>query len=305
MKKWLNVFIESSLKVLSRIPLPLLYGLSDVSCLFVHRVLGYRREVVASNIARAFPEKSESERREIERRFYRFFCDYVVETLKLLTISEREIRRRMVFEGVDEVERQLRSHPFAFIYLGHYCNWEWISTLPAWVDTGIHCAQLYRPLNNKTFENLFMHLRTRFGAENIPKHTAVRRILSLKTEGRKTVVGFISDQAPSGTIHDWLTFFHQDTAVYTGAEIIGKRVDAAMFFADVERPRRGYYRCRFRLMTDNVRAAEDYKLTELYMKELENMIRRTPHLWLWSHRRWKYRRPEPQQPADTDTAQAE
>lgn len=304
MKKWLNTLMEGCLEAFSRVPLPLLYGLSDAGCFVVHRVLGYRRKVVAGNIARAFPEKPEAERREIERRFYRFFCDYAVETLKLLTVGREEIRRRMVFEGVEEVERQLSSHPLAFVYLGHYCNWEWISTLPAWVSADVHCAQIYRPLNNKAFEDLFMRLRTRFGAENIAKYAAVHRILSLKVQGVKTVVGFISDQAPSGTIHDWLEFLHQDTAVYTGAESIGKRVDAAMFFADVERPRRGYYRCRLRLLTDDVRSMEDYKVTELYMRELESMIRRAPHLWLWSHRRWKYRRPAGRKPAEADGAEA-
>lgn len=288
MMNCINILIEGLLKGLSRLPLCFLYFLSDICCVLVHRVFRYRYKVVSANIERSFPEKKLEERRGIERRFYRFFCDYVVETLKLLTIGEENIRRRMVFEGVDKMEEQLRSHPFVFIYLGHYGNWEWISTLPAWFREGTHGAQLYRPLNNKAFDNLFMHLRTRFGAENISKYDAFRRILSLKKEGRKTVIGFISDQSPSGnTVHDWIEFLHQDTPVFTGTERIGKKVDAAVFFADVQRPRRGYYKCTLRLLTDDIRSMEDYKVTELYMRELENMIRREPHLWLWSHRRWK------------------
>lgn len=303
--KCIDILVEGLLKGLSRLPLSFLYFLSDVCSVFVHRVFRYRRKVVVANIRRSFPEKTPEERRRIERRFYRFFCDYVVETLKLLTIGEEDIRRRMVFEGVDEMERQLDSHPFVFIYLGHYGNWEWISTLPAWFGKGVHGAQLYRPLNNKAFDNLFMHLRTRFGAENISKYDAFRRILSLRKEGRKTIIGFISDQSPSGNnIHDWVDFLHQDTPVFTGTERIGKKVDAAVFFADVERPQRGYYRCTMRLLTDDIRSMEDYAVTELYMRELESMIRRAPHLWLWSHRRWKHSRPSAEKPVENIAGEA-
>lgn len=292
--KCIDILVEGLLKALSRLPLPFLYVISDISSLLMRSVFRYRRQVVETNIRHSFPEKTPAERRQIVRRFYSFFCDYVVETLKLLTMDKRDIRRRMVFEGVDKMEEQLKTHPFVFIYLGHYGNWEWISTLPAWFrqhDT--HGAQLYRPLNNKAFDNLFMHLRTRFGAENISKYDSLRRILSLKKEGRKTIIGFISDQSPGvNSIHDWVDFLHQDTPVFTGTERIGKKVDAAVFFADVTRLRRGYYKCTLRLMTDDIRNMPDYTVTELYMRELEAMIRRAPHLWLWSHRRWKHRRPQ-------------
>lgn len=295
MMKCIDILVEALLKGLSRLPLSFLYLISDVSYVLIRHVFRYRRGVVAANIRRSFPEKTQAECRQIEHRFYRFFCDYVVETLKLLTIDEREIRRRMVFEGVDKMEEQLERHPFVFIYLGHYGNWEWVSTLPAWFGrAGTHGAQLYRPLNNKAFDSLFMHLRTRFGAENISKYDSLRRILTLKEEGRKTIIGFISDQSPGvNSIHDWVDFLHQDTPVFTGTERIGKKVDAAVFFADVQRPRRGYYRCTLRLMTDDIRQMPDYTVTELYMRELEAMIRRAPHLWLWSHRRWKHSRPLP------------
>lgn len=290
MTKCLNILLESCLRGLSRLPLAVLYRLADVGFLLIYYVVRYRRRIVGGNIGRSFPEKTARERRVIERRFYRFFCDYAVETLKLLTISRREIKRRMTFEGVAEMEAELADHPFVFVYLGHFCNWEWISTLPAWTASA-HCAQLYRPLNNKAFDNLFMHLRTRFGAENISKYDSLRRIVSLRRQGVKTIIGFISDQSPGrNSIHDWVTFLHQDTPVFTGTERIGKKMDAAVYFADVTRPRRGYYHCRLRHMTSSIRDIEDYQLTELYMRELEQMIRRTPHLWLWSHNRWKHRR---------------
>lgn len=286
----MNIIIRL-LTLLSRLPLGVLYVLSDVCYVVLHYVVRYRRSIVRANIEHSFPHMSRKEHRRIERRFYRFFCDYVVETLKLLTMTGQEMRRRMVMEGVDDIERTLEAHPLAFIYLGHYCNWEWISSLPLWIKgNDIHAAQLYRPLNDKRVDSLFLGIRSRFGAENIPKYEAFRQLVRFRQAGRRTIVGFIADQAPgANSIHDWVNFLHQDTPVQTGTERIAKKVDATVWFADVRRERRGYYRLRFRLLTDDAKSYADWRITELYMRELEQMICRQPWLWLWSHRRWKHR----------------
>lgn len=292
MKKIAGNIAEHALRLLSRLPLRLLYVLSDVCFPVVYYAVRYRRTVVRDNIDHAFPEWNLRERRRLERRFYRFFCDYTVETIKLITITPEEMKRRMVIEGTEEVERSLDSHPFVFLYLGHYCNWEWISSMPLWRSRpDVHFAQIYRPLKSPLFDRVFMQMRTRFGAENISKYDTLRRIVRMKKEGQRSVVGFISDQSPNGnSIHDWVPFFHRETPVFTGTERIGKKMDAAIYFADVRRLRRGYYHLRLRPVTDNIRSFEDYRLTEYYMEELERMIRRQPHLWLWSHKRWKHRR---------------
>lgn len=280
------------LRLLSRLPLRVLYVLADMSYPFLYYVARYRRNVARENIDRSFPEMTEKERRRVERRFYRWFCDYTVETLKLLTISPEEMQQRMHVEGVEDMERSLEKNPFVFIYLGHYCNWEWISSIPLWTrQPDTHCAQLYRPLKNHFFDELFYKMRTRFGAENISKYESLRHILDLKRNGKRTIIGFISDQAPGWeSIHDWVDFLHQDTPVFTGTERIAKKVNAAIYFADVKRVRRGIYQLRLRLVTEDVNSYEDYKITDIYMQQLEAMIRRQPHLWLWTHRRWKHQR---------------
>lgn len=280
------------LRLISRLPLGVLYVLADLCFPLLYHVARYRRKVVTENLNNAFPELTPRERRKIRRRFYRWFCDYVVETLKLLSISRQEMMRRMVIEGVDEMERSLETKPFVFIFLGHYCNWEWVSSIPLWYQKeDSHGAQLYRPLKNKAFDRLFLEMRSRFGSENISKYEALRHILQLRRDGKKTCIGFISDQTPGwNSIHDWVDFLHQDTPVFTGTERIAKKVDAAIFFADIRRVRRGYYHLVLRRMTDEPKDFPDYALTEQYMRELEQIIRRQPHLWLWSHRRWKHRR---------------
>lgn len=279
------------LRLISRLPLGVLYVLADLCFPLLYYVARYRRKVVTENLNNAFPELSPRERHKIRRRFYRWFCDYVVETLKLLSISRQEMMRRMVIEGVDEMERSLETKPFVFIFLGHYCNWEWVSSIPLWYQKeDSHGAQLYRPLKNKAFDRLFLEMRSRFGSENISKYEALRHILQLRRDGKKTCIGFISDQTPGwNSIHDWVGFLHQDTPVFTGTERIAKKVDAAIFFADIRRVRRGYYHLVLRRMTDEPKDFPDYALTEQYMRELEQIIRRQPHLWLWSHRRWKHR----------------
>lgn len=280
------------LKGLSHLPLGVLYIFSDLCFPILYYVVRYRRRVVRENIAHSFPELSERERTRIQRRFYRFFCDYVVETLRLLSMSPDEMRRRMVIEGVDDMEDSLSRVPFVFIYLGHYCNWEWISSIPLWGRReDVVMGQLYRPLKDKEFDRLFMDLRTHFGATNISKYESLRHILNYKREGQRAIIGFISDQSPTPVnIYEWVDFLHQDTPVFTGTERIAKKVGAAIYFADVERIRRGHYRLRLRLMTEDARSYPDYKLTEMYMDRLEQMIRRQPHLWLWSHKRWKHTR---------------
>lgn len=293
MRMFLYKCLRAVIYAVSLLPLRALYVFSDALLYpLVYHVAGYRRGVVRKNLANSFPEKPQAERRRIERGFYHSFCDNIVETLKLLSIPRGEMLRRMTFSGNDEMEKSLETHDFCFIYLGHFCNWEWLSTMPQWFK-GWHegktvCGQLYHPVKNKFFDWFMFGMRKRFGAENIPKRDALRRIITLRSEGRKGIIGFIADQGPRWiNIHEWVRFLNQDTPVYTGTERIAKKVNASVFFADVRRLRRGYYHCSLEKMTDDPRSYPGYTLTDEYMSRLEKMIRRDPCDWLWSHKRWK------------------
>lgn len=291
LSKWYVKLGGWMLHQLSRLPLWWLYRLSDLVMPILYYVVRYRRRVVRDNLKHSFPDRSLVERRAIEWRFYRFFCDYAVETIKMLTISPDEMKRRMKFFGVEQMDAELKEQPFVFLMLGHYGNWEWISTMGMWTSTP--CGQLYRPLRDPVFDRLFYHLRTRFGNDNISKYDALRHILGLRREGKRCNIGFIADQSPTPvSIHDWVQFLHQDTPIFTGAERIGKKVGAAAYFAHVTRPRRGYYECHLERLTPDMKLLPDFQVTELYMHRLEQEINDTPHLWLWSHRRWKHTREE-------------
>ena len=281
--------------VCSLLPFRVLYALSDALFYPLYYVVRYRRRVVRRNLVESFPEKTEEEIVHIEKQFYSFFCDYIVETLKQLSLSEKEIRRRMTFSGTDDLIRDMEREDkhYTFIYLGHYCNWEWIASMPYWFPKGTVCGQIYHPLYNKAFDRLFLEMRSRYGAQCIPMKETLRKILEMRRRSNHVVVGFISDQAPKwNSIHHFTPFLHHDTPVFIGTEKLGRKLDAVIYFADVTRPHRGYYHCHLYRMVDDVEAVPEYQVTDVYMQHLEQMIRRAPQYWLWSHNRWKRTRAE-------------
>lgn len=277
--------------IISLLPLWVFYRLSDGLYYLVYHVVRYRRRVVYANLRSSFPEKSEDEIERIAKDFYSFFCDYIVETLKLFSMGEKNIRKRMKFEGLDQVKKDFANGRSVSVYLGHYCNWEWISSLGLHLDE--QCGQIYHPLENATLDRLFLYMRGRFKAQSIKMDDTFLTILKWKKEGRKNIVGYIADQVPGyNNIHYWADFLHHDTPVFTGAERISKIMDTAVYYIDVERPRRGYYVARFIKIADSLNEHPVFFATEQYFRLLEQNIQRAPQYWLWSHKRWKRTREE-------------
>lgn len=291
MKKKLSYYLIFPLwHVFSLLPLRVLYCLSDMIYYPVYHIFGYRRRVVHKNLTESFPDKSPEEIGVIERKFYRYFCDYLMETVKYFSISEREIRRRMTFEGVDEMNRYLAEGKSSVLYMGHYCNWEWVSSLPLYVTKGDDTVRghIYHRLENDTFDRLFYRMRYRFESQNIEMHDAIRYLVRCKRQDKKFVIGFISDQAPNwDNINMWTDFLNHKTSFFVGAESLAKLFDAAVFYVDVRRVRRGYYHAKFVKMTDRPKDYANYELTSEYARLLAQSIMAAPEYWLWSHNRWK------------------
>lgn len=277
--------------IISLLPLWVFYRLSDGLYYLVYHVVRYRRRVVYANLRSSFPEKSEAEIERIAKDFYSFFCDYIVETLKLFSIGEKNMRKRMKFEGLDQVKEDFANGRSVSLYLGHYCNWEWISSLGLHLDE--QCGQIYHPLENATVDRLFLYMRGRFKAQSIKMDDTFLTILKWKKEGRKNIVGYIADQVPGyNNIHYWADFLHHDTPVFTGGERISKIMDTTVYYLNVERPRRGYYVARFIKIADSLNEHPVFFATEQYFRLLEKNIQRAPQYWLWSHKRWKRTREE-------------
>lgn len=279
--------------MLSLLPFWVHYLLSDLLYLLAYKIIGYRKKVVRSNLATSFPEKTQEELLQIEKGFYHFLGDYLAENVKLISISKKNLKKRLVFKGQEIVEQCVNDGQSCAVYLGHYCNWEWITSLPLWVTPKAQCGQIYHPLENKVFDRVFLRLRQRMGAVCIPMQDTLRKILEYRQQGQPVVIGYISDQKPQWVnIHHWVDFLHHDTPVLTGTERIARKVKHAVFYMDVRRIRRGYYEAEFRLITREPQQMPEYRLTDIYYEMLEASIRRAPEFWLWSHKRWARTREE-------------
>lgn len=282
------------LKPLACLPLSVLYGLSTVTAVVLHRVVRYRRRVVRSNLEAAFPDKSQAERRDIERRFYHNFTDNFVETLKLLHITDDEMARRMEFVNTDIIDSLMDQGKSIVVYFGHFFNWEWAPSISLHTrhkpSDKVAFAQIYRPLRSEAFDGLMLGIRSRFGSESIDKKVALRRLLQYRREGRVSITGFMSDQHPShGDPGLVTTFMEQPTAIITGTETLARRLGMALIYWDMERLGRGRYRITTRHIADDAASLPEGEATRRYAQMLETTIRRDPSIWLWSHKRWKHK----------------
>lgn len=275
---------------ISLLPFRLLYVLADIECFMLYHVIRYRRGVVRRNLVTSFPNKSEQEIVQIEKRFYHWFCDYFFEAVKLLSISDAELRRRFTIINSEEVEQCFKEGQDVAAILGHYCNWEWLScvgmNLPLERETGL----IYHPLRNKAFDYLFRKLRLHEKHSRvIPKQDILRYVLSRKKEGIRNICGYISDQGPKWkNIHLWLPFLnHEHTPVFTGGERIMRKMNNAVFYVEMSRPKRGYYTATYKLITRTPNALEPDGITRRFFQMLEQTISREPAYYLWSHNRWK------------------
>ncbi len=266
-----------------------LYFISDwVLYPLVYHVLRYRRRLVRKQLAGC---DLTDDLLDVERRFYHTLCDYIVETLRLMHMSEAEARRRVEWVGIGEMsERMLREGKYtSFVYLAHFGNWEWLSSAGLWMHPEFRFAQIYHPLHNKFFDRLFLRMRQRNGGKCISMKTTLRHVITSRRQGIHEIVGVIADQCPkaNGMRHS-CTFLGRKTAFITGAELLSKRVpDSVAYYLEVTRPRRGYYRAELKPISLDPSSVPDFQITDAYARMLERSVRQHPHLWLWTHNRWK------------------
>lgn len=277
--------------LLSWIPFPLFYGVSDLMFVMIYYVFGYRKKVVGQNLRNAFPEKSEKEIRAIMRRFYRSFCDVLLETFKTLTISERSAIKRcqLTPEALQLFNRYADENKSIIIVMGHFGNWEWAGNTFS-LQCRHHLYVVYHPLSNKHFNGLIYRMRTRFGTGLIAMKDTFREMVQHKAELDATA--FIADQTPAPDSAFWLTFLNQDTPVFQGTEKIARKMNYPVVYARVERVKRGYYQISAETLFDEPGKTRDGEITAAHTRALEKDIQRQPESWLWSHRRWKHKRPE-------------
>ncbi len=275
--------------LLSLLPFPLLYLLSDGLYLVLYRVVGYRKEVINENLTNAFPEKTTPEIIVLQKKFYRYFCDLLLETFKTLTISRDTMLKHCSLDPAAEkiFSEFAAENKSLIIVMGHKGNWEWAGN-----TFGICCKHqlyvIYHPLANKYFDGLIYKMRRRFGSKLIPMKDTFRQIIKNKNE--LNAIAFIADQSPNPEKAYWMNFLNQDTAVFTGTEKIAKMINYPIVYISVKRLKRGYYTLLAETLLVPPYAGGEGDITELHTRKLESDILAQPETWLWTHKRWKHKR---------------
>lgn len=274
--------------LISVLPFWLIYRISDCVYFLVYYIVGYRKKIVFKNLRNSFPEKSDKEILLIRKNFYKYFCDLMLETLKTLTISAKSAQKRVLVENKNIIEEFYKKNQSIIIVLGHLGNWELAGA--GFSQVGLHKMYIiYHPLSNKYFDKLIFKMRTRLGNKLYAMNDTLKGMIRNKSE--TTATAFIADQTPSPRGAYWTTFLNQDTPVFIGTEKIARKLNYPVVYASIKRIKRGIYNLSFELIERDPKSTNEGEISELHTKRLEKDIQSQPETWLWSHRRWKHKKP--------------
>jgi KDO2-lipid IV(A) lauroyltransferase len=274
--------------LLSRLPMRVLYALSDFFFFLMFNVIGYRKIVVLENLKLAFPEKSEEERKKKAKDFFRHLTDLIMESVKSFSISEKEMSKRYRYKNPELVNNFTKQGRSIALVAAHQANWEWSISLPLVLDGNVNGA--YTKLGNPYFEKVVRSSREKYGIIGYKTSETVKGMQKNFAEKTQGLYILLSDQSPQ--LHKtfyWNEFFGVQVPMHTGAEILAKRFDLVVINYITRKVKRGYYETEFQLITDTPKEFEDYQITDKYTRLTENNIKQQPALYLWSHKRFKHR----------------
>ncbi|MBM3400236.1 MAG: lipid A biosynthesis acyltransferase [Bacteroidetes bacterium] len=285
-----KLLVYPILKGISLLPFPVLYRLSNFLYLVLYHLVGYRKKVVRVNLQNSFPDKTDAWRRDVERKFYRHLTDMFLETFKGMSLSKEELLKRMTNNPQEIYDKAFAEGRSSIIVMSHKGNWEWVS-----MSAQLHAKQkaqcIYKQLKNPFFEKLTQGIRSKYGTILIPMEQTLRVLAG--QSGMVTATAFIGDQNPSnGKNAYWTKFLNQDTAFMWGTEKIARKTNQEVWYLQVRKIKRGYYEAHTRLLCSNPAETKEGEITELLVRATEEDIMSQPENWLWSHRRWKYKKPD-------------
>ncbi len=276
-------------KAVSFLPLWVLYIISDILYVIMYYVVRYRYPVVKENIEKAFPEKDQKEQLVIIKNFYRNLGDFMMETLKGMSISADEINQRVVIKDKEAIERYFKQGQSVLIMTSHQFNWEWL-LFACCLQLSAPMNPVYKLLNNGYFDRLMIKTRSRFGSKPIEMQETLMEVVKRKS----TLNGFglIADQIPLPDAEKyWTTFLGRDTAFFVGSEKIAHMTKYPVVFAGIKKVKRGYYEVYFEDISAPPYDKQSHTILDTYVVKSEKILREQPDNWLWSHRRWKYQKP--------------
>jgi len=273
---------------ISILPFRILYIFSDFIRFFVYTVFGYRKKTVRKNLALTLPHLSDKERLAIEKKFYKHMCDMFLEMVKTMTISDRQIKKRFTFTNIELIKEYEAKGKSIVLMCAHYASWEWLVVMAKYID--FKSVAIYKKIGNKYFDKLVRDIRSRLNAELIEAKKSIDLIENNNKNNVMAVYGFASDQSPQlNKAKYWDYFMGQMVPVYTGAEMLAKRLDFNMLFVKVTKLKRGYYQATIFPLSDNPREIPNYDITSTYLREVEKQIYEAPEYYFWTHKRWKHR----------------
>lgn len=273
------------------LPLSLLYFFSDFAYQIVYHLIGYRKKVVKDNLRHAFPEKSESEINDLSKRFFRHFCDFLIESAKTIHLSTREIDRRFQYVNVELFQKYYDDGKSVVLVLGHYANWEWVANCTSHIKHKPFA--IYKPLRNEKFDRLIRSIRTKWQMDTVPMNDVIRLILQKEREKTKIITSFLVDQTPPKSYPFWIKFMNRETPFYNGPAKIARKFDHPVVYMKIRKIRRGYYETEFFPLFDEPSKATENEIMYKIVEVLEDTIHQQPEYWLWSHRRWKHTKENP------------
>lgn len=280
-------FLFKIIILFSKLPLRILYWLSDFIFVILYFVVGYRKKVVFQNLKNSFPEKSDSELKIIRKKFYHNFCDYLVETLKSFTITSHELRVRVQYLNQDIFHEAKAENKNVILLAGHIFNWEWFNAL-ATVVPQEKSFPVYRKVQSSFWEQKVKEIRNRFGNHALEAKEVIRHIFKNANDGN-SVYMFVADQTPHvSEVTYGLNFLHQKTPAFVGYDKLSTRMDLAFVYCEMKKVKRGYYQINSYRIEPDGEKFEEYEVVRKFHKMLETTINKRPDNYLWSHRRWKY-----------------
>src|SRR5690606_29409871 len=279
--------LSATIYLFSLLPFWALYLISDFIYFFLYYVIKYRREVVRKNLSLSFPEKPQKERDSIERKFYKSLSDFIVENLKMRTMSASQSKKRLKLLNPELPLSYLDKEQSLIFATGHYSNWEWgIHSLSLMTDKP--ALIIYKPLSNEKFGEIYNKMRSRFGAIMVPMKQTLRKIIEYKDRTHTSV--FLGDQTPARSESNYfIPFLNQETLVFKGIEKIATKTNYPVIYCHIDRVKRGYYTAKFTMLVEEPSTLPKNEITKIQNQFLEQIIRIKPELWLWSHKRWKHK----------------
>ena len=272
--------------LLSLLPYRVLYILSDFLSFLMYRLVAYRKEVIEQNLRNSFPDKSQAELLQIKKAFYKNFSDILVESIKSLSISEKQARKRFVLKNPEVFQNLYDKDRGLIMVMGHYTNFEWTAMCTPLLVPNPSFA-VYHPLKSKRFNRLVVRIREQFGLKLFSMDDTYPFMLN--NPAKCPLYVFMADQSPHiGKIKYRAEFMNQSTPVHLGVENLARKCDLAVVFIVTERIKRGYYEMRAELLYEDVQDVPQYEVTHTHLRKLEEAIRNKPESWLWSHKRWKH-----------------